>query len=46
MSHFQLNFFSLEINVARFVYNAVNSDFLHILPKCVKLTDGLDRSQM
>ena len=26
-SHFQLNFFSLEINVARFVYNAVNSDF-------------------
>ena len=27
MSHFQLNFFSLEINVARFVYNPVNTDF-------------------
>ena len=27
MSHFQLNFFSLEINVARFAHNAVNFEF-------------------
>ena len=27
MSHFQLNFFSLEINVARIAHNAVNFDF-------------------